>query len=82
MDVVDATKQKLMAETSPSPASESKNEYPSVSSLKEMAEGVLKEAGVIGEKQETVTPEPKPADGFPNKLSEEKKKLYKDFFNI
>jgi flotillin len=82
LDVVETTKQKIMAETTTPASKDSKNDYPSVSTLKKKAEKVLKETGVIGEKQETVTPEPKPADGFPNKLSPEKKEEYKKFFGI
>jgi len=80
MSVVEATKQKLLAETAPAEApAEPKNELPSVDTLKTMASEVkssFPQAGMIGE-HEVI-----PADGFPAKLSDEKKNAYKRFFNI
>ena len=83
MDVVETTKQKLISEES-KPKSESKNELPSVDTLKNMAseaqdiipKTISSVAGIIGE-HEVI-----PTDGYPAKLSDEKKKRYKEFFNI
>lgn len=79
MDVVEDTKKKLMVEESSPKASSSKpkNEFPSVDTLKNMA------SEVIGESVKAeVAPEAEPSDGYPAKLSAEKKRMYKEFFNI
>lgn len=78
MEVVETTKKKLMTETSTSSSSDLKNDYPSVSTLKDMA------SNIIGENEEIPVQDmkAKPADGFPNKLPEEKKRRYKDFFGL
>lgn len=81
MDVVDATKKKLVDEASAAVSSvvsdtpSSKNDFPSVDTLKSMAS----EAGEIAAEPEA---KPSDGDGYPARLSEEKKRRYKEFFNI
>jgi flotillin len=79
MDVVEETKKKLMVEeTSPeTSSSKPKNEFPSVDTLKNMASEIVGESAKAEFKSEV-----EPSDGYPAKLSAEKKRQYKEFFNI
>jgi flotillin len=79
MNVVEDTKKKLMVEeTSPkTSSSKPKNEFPSVDTLKNMASEIVGESENAEFKSEV-----EPSDGYPAKLSAEKKRQYKEFFNI